>query len=488
MDDIIGLMLRRNLISECFDIFNSLDNQSFVTCQLVCRSWKSFIDNYFPKCLKGRDGLRYKLNKNMFEKDYTPQITKIDIHIDKFKSVGQDVKENKFLALTADDVGILVFTLFHDVICFEPSSFHEIWRIKLEDEHFVAQEFYSSSSKIVRMNAMNRKFIFILTEDKTFLDENGQWMKVISLWIINRSIGNIVRQYWNVFQTKAHNIYHTIVATKVFDHRILCIASEDTIIFLHLPTPDVMSSLSYEIPCPLHKERVYSVNPSDVTFTCMAVDGKHLVSGSSNASIILWNFETYQKQNIFDLRQFQKNALCIYEIDISMPFVVAEILLDPTSESRNDCRYLYAIVVCNIITSELIRCIELQDSQLSLGRQFSLHQNLLCVYEGKELIDWNDPGTDGDTNDGRACSCRHGCSCIDDPACLCRLCKFRATQGKEHLTIYNFTELIRGNEQKRNFLIRQCYFDPFPGYGIATVGSNILTIENKQLVRRSFWP
>ena len=129
MSDLIGSMINRNLISECFDIFDYLDSQYFVNCRLVCRLWKLFIDKYFYNEIKGKKYLKRKLNRNFFSKEYIPKNIKVDLDVLELDESNRCCNSDKQLvSLKADEHGVVLFTTQKDVIYFEPLCLGEVWR------------------------------------------------------------------------------------------------------------------------------------------------------------------------------------------------------------------------------------------------------------------------------------------------------------------------------------------------------------------------
>ena len=73
-EDIIELLLKRNLIEVVFDIFEYLDNVTFINCKLVCKKWNQFIEFYFHETKKGRNVIQTKLRRNFFQASYLPRL------------------------------------------------------------------------------------------------------------------------------------------------------------------------------------------------------------------------------------------------------------------------------------------------------------------------------------------------------------------------------------------------------------------------------
>ena len=65
--NIIQKLLERNLTEICFAIFEELDPESFVNCQMVCKEWYHFIRTEFYNRVKGREHLKFELQQIIFD-------------------------------------------------------------------------------------------------------------------------------------------------------------------------------------------------------------------------------------------------------------------------------------------------------------------------------------------------------------------------------------------------------------------------------------
>ena len=255
---------------------------------------------------------------------------------------------------------------------------------------------------------------------------------------------------------------------------------------------------------PLYKEDlyacrpIYSVHKSGIPKrylpSFLSNDGQHLLSASNNLSreIIEWDFRTGQKLNKIHLKHYIANVYDIEELNVKWPYALVKINLHD-GNGLDLCGIRdYKIVVCNMINGKLIRVLKFKDViKASNPLSIELQENILCI-RGGELVD-----------------CK----------CLKKKCKeeFFTTRKEKYiesqmqLVIYDFDELMRGNDEKsrvlKNFndpisadlwaegrelehfaIYLECTKEYQSERGSAIVGNNIYTIENKQLVKRSFWP
>ena len=77
--NIIELLLEKDLMTICFQIFSHLDSDSFCNARLVCSGWKYFIDYQFNELPNGIKWRRDKLISNFLDKDFMPREEKISI-------------------------------------------------------------------------------------------------------------------------------------------------------------------------------------------------------------------------------------------------------------------------------------------------------------------------------------------------------------------------------------------------------------------------
>ena len=73
-NDIIELLLLRDLTRICFQIFQQLDSKTIANSRLVCQVWKAFIDHQFFELPKGKQCLQEKITSNFLNKNYAPRI------------------------------------------------------------------------------------------------------------------------------------------------------------------------------------------------------------------------------------------------------------------------------------------------------------------------------------------------------------------------------------------------------------------------------
>ena len=359
MSDLIGSMIKRNLISECFDIFDYLDSEYFLNCRLVCKLWNAFIDNHFYNEITGKKYLKRKLNRNFFSKDYIPREIKVDVDVIITGYLNQYDEVGQLRSLSADEYGIILFTTNKDVICFEPLCLREVWRTKID------KSCYLLNDRWVFMNEMNKNYIFIFArlDGIRFAEEFD-----VHFWIIDRSNGEILSSKFDPTNPDSSDIpklwcsfkmYQNlgVPAMKVYQNDLLCLFDCGVIAFFKLPSHDEMKSPSIQKLDTLYAEELYDC---PITYnqtghkkpylpSFLFNDGNHLISLCDNPSreIIEWDFITGQKRNKMHLKKYIDSDHDIIELIVKWPYVLVRF----QPYTCND----FTIVICNIDDGKVIK-------------------------------------------------------------------------------------------------------------------------------------
>ena len=238
-NDIIELLLLRDLTRICFQIFQQLDSKTFANSRLVCQVWKAFIDHQFFELPKGKQCLQEKITSNFLNKNYAPRIETV-------------LCETSLFDVQADSLGICVTTMNGSVFNFELcGTMKLLWKIQLCDESLQL--------------CMSKEKVFVVTSNA-----------IGHIFIINRTDGNLQQTNLN-----AHS--YSIYGVRVFQDRILATAgSRGTIKFF---------SIHEEKLNLMHEEALYRRNG----FTHLDNDGDKLVSGSVSGDVVAWDFSTGTK-------------------------------------------------------------------------------------------------------------------------------------------------------------------------------------------------
>ena len=140
--DIIELLLKRNLIEVVFDIFENLDNVTFVNCKLVCKKWNQFIDFHFHETKKGRNVIQTKLRTNFLQASYLPRLNS-RVLISNLASRRQN--RDSISGIQMDKFSISVSKWSGNLSNYDFQSMKHLWTVKICE---FAIRHYLTSDKI----------------------------------------------------------------------------------------------------------------------------------------------------------------------------------------------------------------------------------------------------------------------------------------------------------------------------------------------------
>ena len=141
-EDIIELLLERNLIEVVFEIFEYLDNVTFVNCNLVCKKWNSFIEFYFHETKKGRNVIQTKLKTNFLYATYSPRLNS-RVLISNLASRRQN--RDSISGIQMDNFSISVSKWSGSLSNYDFQSLTHLWTVKICE---FAIKHYLTSDKI----------------------------------------------------------------------------------------------------------------------------------------------------------------------------------------------------------------------------------------------------------------------------------------------------------------------------------------------------
>ena len=125
-EDIIKLMLQKNLINLCFDVFAQLDSKSIANSRLVCQNWKNFIDEELFNSRKGKLCIQQKITANILNENFLPRIRKFrlpKINGHRIEVKGMEVDEKNICIYVTQNTSKVV----HRILYHKLESFDLVW-------------------------------------------------------------------------------------------------------------------------------------------------------------------------------------------------------------------------------------------------------------------------------------------------------------------------------------------------------------------------
>ena len=151
-EDIIELLLKRNLIEVVFDIFKNLDNVTFVNCKLVCKMWNQFIDFHFHETKKGRTVIQTKLKTNFFQASYLPRMSS-RVLISNMASRRQN--RDSISGIQMDKFSISVSKWSGSLSNYDFKTLKHLWTVKICEfaiRHYLTSEKIFAGKFFVKIN------------------------------------------------------------------------------------------------------------------------------------------------------------------------------------------------------------------------------------------------------------------------------------------------------------------------------------------------